>query len=234
MCLLGDVVFDVGWDFECEGCGAGCLFGGSSSHVGEFTDFFLLSGLSTVVGVCSVWFNVVISYKTKEIAMTFEAGKHPVTGVRAKRSVIYDFLRANPGRSFSVPELRDALGIQNSTLWSSLTQMTTVAEVVASYPHVHGLQPPKGSAIGSRFVFDPSLQRSRKVLSRKELAARRSKKAARSVVRRSVPVVKGTVAQVSESVFGLKPVRDARLMQDAAGKRYVVSQVKGRTEIVEI
>ena len=166
--------------------------------------------------------------------MTFEAGRHPVTGMRAKRSVIYDFLRANPGREFSVPELGAALGITSSTLWSSLCQMTTVAEVVASYPHVHGVKAPKGSRIGSRFVFDPLLQRSEPVLSRKELAARSKKRAVRRAAGNPVPVVKGTVSQVSESVFGLKPVKDARLMQDAAGKRYVVSQDKGRTVIVEV
>jgi hypothetical protein len=182
---------------------------------------------------CNVYVNVTVTYELKEIVMTFESGKHPITGMRAKRSVIYDFLRANPGREFTVPELGKILGITSSTLWSSLAQMTTVAEVVASYPHVHGVKAPKGSKIGSRFVFDPSLERSKPVLSRKELAAR-SKKVRRRAAGNPVPVVKGTVGQVSESVFGLKPVRDARLMQDAAGKRYVVSQFKGRTEIVEI
>lgn len=37
LCLLGDVVFDVGWEFDGEGGGLGCLFGGSSAHGGEFS-----------------------------------------------------------------------------------------------------------------------------------------------------------------------------------------------------
>lgn len=43
-CLLGYVVFDVGWEFEGECGGAGGVFWGSSSHGVEFTDFFCVGG----------------------------------------------------------------------------------------------------------------------------------------------------------------------------------------------
>ena len=49
-----------------------------------------------------------------------------------------------------------------------------------------------------------------------------------------VSVVKGSVSQVSESVFGLKPVPGVRVMRDASGARFLVSQEKGRTEIVQL
>jgi hypothetical protein len=52
--LLGDVVFDVGGEFECEGGGSGGVFWGSAFHGWECIRGFLYCGLCLVVGAAMV------------------------------------------------------------------------------------------------------------------------------------------------------------------------------------
>lgn len=52
LCLLGDVVFDVWGEFEGEGGGLGCLFGGSAAHGWEFSGYGLC--LMSTVGMVLV------------------------------------------------------------------------------------------------------------------------------------------------------------------------------------
>jgi len=54
LCLLGDVVFDVGGECECEGGGSGGVFGGSAFHGWECIRGFLYCGLCLVVGCAMV------------------------------------------------------------------------------------------------------------------------------------------------------------------------------------
>lgn len=161
--------------------------------------------------------------------MTFEAGIAPKTGRIAKRVELYEFLKARPTMRFTVDQLTEFTGMSRSTLWSTLAQLTQVRETAEKYPHVH-------KVAKATFAFDPTIERG--VLpSRREFEAeqerRRRSRAKRKAAADQAPV---QVARgpVSESVFGLKPVKDVSVMQDGSGQRYLVTRGKGRTEIVEI
>jgi transcriptional regulator with XRE-family HTH domain len=172
--------------------------------------------------------STIVNRLDKEMVMAFEAGIAPKTGGRAKRAELYEFLKARPTMGFSIDQLAELTGISRSTLWSTLAQLTQVRETAEKYPHVH-------KVAKATFAFDPTIQRG--VLpSRREFDAEQERRRRSRAKRKAADVAPVQVARgpVSESVFGLKPVKDVSVMQDGSGQRYLVTRGKGRTEIVEI